>query len=472
MRIVIDMQGAQSESRFRGIGRYTTALTQALKRNAGEHGIVLALSGLYPDTIDPIRTEFAGFVPPSHIRVWKAAGPVLGAIASNAARRKAAELMREAFLSSLRPDLIHISTLFEGYGNEVVVSIGTYDTTTPISVTLYDLIPLLNPEHYLEPHPEFDRQYRRTVEQMSNASCLLAISDSARREGLSVLDVPESAVTNISAAADDEFRVLEIDDATQGALFEKFDLKDGYILYTGGFDERKNVRRLIEAFARIPEHQRKGRQLLFVGKINRIGMLDYRLYAHSVGLDPGTLRFTGYASDEELVQLYNLCGLFVFPSWHEGFGLPPLEAMRCGAAVIGANATSIPEVIGLDDAMFDPFDVDDMARCIERGLNDPEYRKRLLDNNARQVAKFSWDRSARLALHKWQEVLSQTDHAATVPVDLPRVTNNLISRIAALTSQGFRFSDEDLCAIAAAIDHNEREAADFLARSGRSNGAT
>ena len=146
MRIVMDLQGAQTESRFRGIGRYTLSLTQAVVRNRGEHEIILALSGLFPDTIEPIRAAFEGLLPQENIRVWHAPGPVAESQPGNDARREIAELTREAFLATLQPDVIHICSLFEGYVDDAVASIGKFDQSTPVSVALYDLIPLLSPD--------------------------------------------------------------------------------------------------------------------------------------------------------------------------------------------------------------------------------------------------------------------------------------------------------------------------------------
>jgi len=105
MRIVIDMQGAQTESRFRGIGRYTLSFAQAIARNRGEHEVLLALSGLFPVTIEPIRTAFDGLLPQENIHVWNAPGPVQEESPGNDARREVAELIREAFLASLAPDV-------------------------------------------------------------------------------------------------------------------------------------------------------------------------------------------------------------------------------------------------------------------------------------------------------------------------------------------------------------------------------
>src|SRR5450756_983685 len=115
MRIVVDMQGAQSESRFRGIGRYTMSLALAIARNRGEHEVILALNGLFPGTIEPIRAAFDGLFPQEIIRVWYAPGPVRECQSDNEWRSEVAERIREAFLASLCPDIVHVSSLFEGY---------------------------------------------------------------------------------------------------------------------------------------------------------------------------------------------------------------------------------------------------------------------------------------------------------------------------------------------------------------------
>lgn len=115
MRIVIDMQGAQTETRFPVIGRYSLSFAQAIVRNRGEHEVYLALSGLFPDTIEPIRVAFDGLLPQESIRVWYAPGPVHELLSGNDWSRETVELIREAFLASLQPDIIHVCSLFEGF---------------------------------------------------------------------------------------------------------------------------------------------------------------------------------------------------------------------------------------------------------------------------------------------------------------------------------------------------------------------
>lgn len=399
MRIVIDMQGAQTESRFRGIGRYTISLAQAIVRNRGCHEVILALSGLFPVTIEPIRAAFDGILPQENIRVWHAPGPVMEQHPENHTRRGVAELIREAFIASLHPDVIHISSIFEGYADDAVTSIGRFDHRTPVSVSLYDLIPLLNPEHYLRPNPSYEQYYLRKTDHLKRASMYLAISEFTRQEGLAHLDTSENTIINVSTAIEPHFRpLLTISEETVELLRQKFGLNRPFVLYTGGGDERKNLPRLIKAFATLPSPLRSSHQLLFAGKMSQGDLAHLQHIAQSSGLKPDELCFTGYVTDQELVHLYNLCELFVFPSWHEGFGLPALEAMACNAPVIGANTSSLPEVINFDAALFNPFDVSSIKMKMADVLKDEDFRTTLRKHGLQQAKRFSWDESGKRAI--------------------------------------------------------------------------
>lgn len=398
MRIVIDMQGAQTESRFRGIGRYTVALAQGIVRNRGKHEVILALSGLFPDTIEPIRAEFDSLLPQESIRVWHAPGPVREGEAGNTWRRQVAELIREAFLASLKPDVVHISSLFEGYVDDAVTSIGCFDQIVPVSISLYDLIPLLNPNHYLKPNPAYERYYLGKINHLRHASLLLSISESSRQEGLTHLGVLENNVVNISSSADAQFRPVSLDKEQTRALQRKLGLSRPFVLYTGGADERKNLPRLINAYARLSPELRKSHHLVFAGRVHQSELPLLKQAAKSAGLGKNELIFTGYVSDDELVKLYNICKLFVFPSWHEGFGLPVLEAMACGRAVIGSNVSSLPEVIGYNNALFDPFSEQSISNKIAQALVDDTFRIELACHGIERAKQFSWDISAQRAI--------------------------------------------------------------------------
>ncbi len=398
MRIVVDMQGAQSTgSRNRGIGRYTNAIAKGLVRNRGEHEIVLAISGQFPDTIEPIFQAFAGLLPSENIRVWHAATPASHIDKASNWRRCAAELGYEAFLSDLSPDFIYVTSLFEGLGDDSVTSIHALQQDIPVAVTLYDLIPYINPKPYLE-NPDVKSWYMEKIEHLRRADLWLSISESSRQEGIVHLGLSPEQSVNIATDADDWFQPIEVANERAAALRDQYGLTRPFVLYTGGIDHRKNVEGLIRAYACLPEPLRRDHQLAIVCSVQPASRDSLERLASQQGLAQDEVVLTGFVSDEDLLVFYNLCKLFVFPSWHEGFGLPALEAMRCGAPVIGANTSSLPEVIGWDEALFDPYSDQAIAAAIQRGLSDEHYRQELLKHGLTQAGRFSWDESARRAI--------------------------------------------------------------------------
>lgn len=398
MRIVIDMQGAQTPgSRNRGIGRYTLSLVHAIVRQAEGHELVLVLNGAFPESIAPIRSAFGHAIAPGNIRVWQAPGPVsmLGGV--NEWRRGTAQLMREAFIASLEPDFVLVTSLFEGLGEDFVGSVGMFNTTVPTAVVLYDLIPLIQRSPYLE-NPQVERWYETRVDAVRRADLLLAISESSRQEGIRYLDFAADACVTISTAADPHFHPQTIGAEQEGDVRARLGLPGPFVMYTGGIDHRKNIEGLIRAYALLPKTLRAAHKLAIVCAVQPHSRAALETLARERGLADGELVLTGFVSEADLTCLYNLCTMFVFPSWHEGFGLPALEAMSCGRAVIGANTSSLPEVIGRADALFDPRDDAAIAAKLEQVLSDPLYRAELEAHGLVQARNFSWDASARKAL--------------------------------------------------------------------------
>lgn len=404
MRIVIDMQGAQTESRFRGIGRYTLSFVQAVVRNRGEHEIILALSDQFPESIKSLRSSFSDSLPKENIRVWQSQGPVNWLHPSNEFRREIAEIMRESFLASLEPDVLHLSSLFEGYGDDAVTSIGRFDLHTPVSVMIYDLIPLLNPDKYLESNPNFKGYYFRKLKYLHRANRFFAISEFTRTESIENLNLSNDCVFNISTAIEDSFPTQNPSSTIAQGLIDKHSLVRPFALYAGGADERKNLPRLILAWGSLPWEIQRKHQLVFVGKMPESEILNLKQIANNAGIDESGIRFTGYVSDEELFCLYKLCKIFVFPSWHEGFGIPALEAMACGAPLIAANTSSLPEVIGIEDALFDPLNISSIANKLTEALQDETFRARIQEHGLRHAKKFSWDSVAKRAISAWSSM--------------------------------------------------------------------
>jgi glycosyltransferase involved in cell wall biosynthesis len=404
MRIVIDMQGAQTESRFRGIGRYVVGFAKGVARNRGQHEVVLALNGMAVDSIEAIRAEFEGLLPQENIRVWEALGPVEEIYDANIPRREIAELSWEAFLSSLRPDVVHIGSLFEGVTGYGVTSIGEFDQVTPVTVTLHDLIPLVHAKRYLDPHPVTARHYYRKIGYLQKAARLLSNSEFSRLEGIQYLDYPAERIVAVSSAIEESFKPATVDAEEADRLRDKFGIKGAFLLYTGGADERKNLPRLIQAYGLLASDVRTKVQLVLVGKIPDNVVAELRGYAADAGLLDDELKLTGYVSEKDLHSLYAMCDAFVFPSWHEGFGLPVLEAMACGVPVICAAAGSLPEVMGWQEAMFDPMDVPGMSRKIAQVLRDADFREKLREHGLAQSKKFSWDAVGLRAIAEWEKL--------------------------------------------------------------------
>lgn len=420
MRLIIDAQGAQSKSRLRGIGRYSRSLITALIRSKGQHEVVLALNGLLPQVVEGIRAEFARDLPGERILVWTAPSGVNGLNASNDDRRRAAEWIRECLFCSLRPDFVLVTSLFEGAEDDALTSIGSWSTRVRTACVLYDLIPLAHRDAYLAPNPALERWYLNKLDHLRRADLLLAISEASRHEAIELLAFDARQIVNVSTACDEVFAPNVLGRAERHRLEGKFGIERPVVLYTGGGDARKNVARLVEAFARLPAIVRGSHQLLVASSSMYPHQLDeFRALGRERGLEAHDFLIPGHVSDEDLVGLYNLAKLFVFPSWHEGFGLPALEAMACGRAVIGSNVSAIPEVIGRADALFDPFDIGEMAALIERALTDDAWRGELERHALRQSAHFSWNETAA---RTWQALSRQLHEAnASLPTNLARV---------------------------------------------------
>jgi len=404
MRVVLDLQGAQGESRIRGIGRYSLSLAEAIVRNRGAHEVRLVLNGMLTDGIEPIRAAFENLLPREHIHVWHATAPTNSVHPGNEGRRYTAEWLREAFIASLAPDVVHISSLFEGFGDDAVHSLGRTPWTAPTVVTLYDLIPLLKDSGYAHPDPAFDPFYHDRLNHLRQADRLLCISESARQEAINLLGAAPDKAVNIGAAVDDRFRPVEIGADEKADLFSRLRLSRKLVMYSGATDERKNHLRLIEAWARLPETVRRQHQLVIVGKLPDAHFNAFADQARRFGLAEQDVVITGRVSDDDLLKLYNLCTLFVFPSLHEGFGLPVLEAMSCGAAVIASNITSPPEIIGREEALFDPYDVAAIAALMERALGDETFRASLSESGLARAATYSWDITARRAIEAMERL--------------------------------------------------------------------
>jgi len=407
MRLVLDLQGAQGENRARGIGRYSRSLAEALIRNGGDHEVIAVLNGRLSAVHPGLRQRLAELLPPERLLSWTPPAGIAALHPEGAWLRRACEAMRENFIAGLNPDILHISSLFEGLSEDAATSIGRGSARPACAVTLYDVIPALHPEIYLDPYPATERWYRGKLEHLCRADLWLAISQSTRREAIDLLGLPGERVLAIGAAVDAQFGKVSLSYEQIAGLRERMGLDRPFLLYTGGIDPRKNIDGLIRAFATLPSAMTEGLQLMLVCAVDATERSRLQRLAEQAGLRAGALVVSGFVDSDDLVALYNLCRLFVFPSWHEGFGLPALEAMACGAAVIAADSSSLPEVIGRGDALFPARDERAMAAKIHQVLNDDGLRLDLQRSGLIQAQKFSWDSTAKAALDGFARLATQ-----------------------------------------------------------------
>lgn len=272
-----------------------------------------------------------------------------------------------------------------------------YFLPCPSVVTIYDLIPRL--------YSQSISLWARAIFEMAirlatvTSRLVISVSQSAKEDLVRLLGVPPSKVWVTPLGVDTRFNPLN-----EKAIFnlrQKYDLPEGYILYLGINKPHKNLVRLVEAFAKV----KTGRKLVLAGKEDP----RYR-EAHEVVMRlslQDRVVFLGQVPENDLPALYSGAALFVFPSLYEGFGLPLLEAMACGAPVVCSSTSSLPEIAGQAAVMVDPLDLSQLARALERVLGDSDLRASMREEGLKQAARFPWERTAKETLAAYRQVLSR-----------------------------------------------------------------
>lgn len=406
MRIIIDLQACQApESKNRGIGRYSMSLAKAVIEIGIHHEYWILLNTSYPESIDSLRGAFAKELPAERFITFTPVESAREVDSGRCYRAQVSEAIRNSIIDKIAPDVVLVCSLFEGARDDCAVSIPNSSGALHV-VVLYDLIPLLNSDRYLS-HPNVKAWYTRKIDSLARADLLLGISESASREASGTSQCARSNVVTISSAIDSSFFFPSPYDESDMSVPAKYGLEKPFIMYTGGIDWRKNLEALIRAFALLPQTLRDGYQLALVCHSDEGAKSKLLQLAKQQGVREGDVILTGFVSDEELRALYRLCRLFVFPSLHEGFGLPVLEAMSCGAPVIGSRSSSIPEVIGREDALFNPANDADISERMKRGLLEDAWRHELQAHAPTQAAKFSWKLTANRTLAAIEHALNK-----------------------------------------------------------------
>ncbi|HAX17116.1 MAG TPA: hypothetical protein DCY00_00750 [Actinobacteria bacterium] len=259
-----------------------------------------------------------------------------------------------------------------------------------IVLTIHDMSFFRFPEFNFE---WFVKKYQKMVAQNAKkAKFIIADSLSTKNDIVKYLKTDPSKINVVHLASEDIFKILDEDDIDIKVL-QKYGINSNFILSVGTIEPRKNFKTLIRAFDLLKKKYKfKNLKLVIAGKTGWKSEETFDIYNNSKNRE--NIIFTGEISDYDLVQLYNMASIFVYPSIFEGFGFPVLEAMSCGLPVIASNTSSIPEVLQHPDLLFNPFDEKEI--CIKMDeilLNDnlnSYVRKQCLINSK----KFSWSKTA------------------------------------------------------------------------------
>jgi glycosyltransferase involved in cell wall biosynthesis len=255
------------------------------------------------------------------------------------------------------------------------------------------------------------RLYTRLVAAAARkADIVLTDSEASKRDIVRLLGIPTARVRVIYLAVDDIYQPV-LDEHRLAATRRKYGLPESYLLYLGGFDQRKNVPTLLQAFAQlVKDLRRKVRGprvfLVVAGRLPTKSsdfFPDPRPIVQELGIGEQVV-FTNWVPEEDKPALYSGARAFVFPSLYEGFGLPPLEALACGTPVVASNRGSLPEIVGYGGLLLEPDNVEGLTAAMEKLLTDDDLWIDLRQKGLAHAARFSWEKTARETLAVYREV--------------------------------------------------------------------
>lgn len=271
----------------------------------------------------------------------------------------------------------------------------------PTVVTLHDLSVVLHPQWH--PADRVKRFEKHLPDMLRRASHFLADTDSVRREVIDVLGVSPDRVSRVYMGIRDDLRPLSAN-LVQAELAQ-LGLPRQFLLCLGTIEPRKNVLRLLQAYHSLPSAVRADWPLVLAGGWGW-NASDVRRYLDEIGRDDGVIHL-GYVADEHLPILYNAARALFFPSHYEGFGLPPLEMMACGGAVVASTAAAMVETVGRQAHLVHPEDDDGWRSALLRIITDDEWRQSLRAGAMETSLPFTWERCAEETVAVWRQVCGE-----------------------------------------------------------------
>ncbi|MCM8785119.1 MAG: glycosyltransferase family 4 protein [Candidatus Omnitrophica bacterium] len=267
-------------------------------------------------------------------------------------------------------------------------------------VTVHDLIPLIYP--YLTEPLSFQEFKFNITKVIKRADKIITVSYSTKKDIIKFFNISPEMIEVIHLAADEIYRPIE-DEKVIDYIKKRYGVDDRYILYVGTIEPRKNIPRLIDAFVivkeKFPEYK-----LVLCGKIGWKSDFFYRKIREVPEKIKKDIILTGYVPLSDLPYLYNRCEVFVYPSLYEGFGLPVLEAMRCGVPVITSNVSSLPEVVGDAGILINPENKEEIVEAILSVLNSEDLKKTLSRKGLERAKLFSWEKTAKETIGIYKKI--------------------------------------------------------------------
>ena len=271
-------------------------------------------------------------------------------------------------------------------------------------VTLHDLAFLRFPEVLTRPKRLYHRTF--TVRSLQRATMLITVSNSTQRDAHELVGIPYERMQTVYPCIDERFsRVITEEEV---ALFRKQQgLEEGFILYLGTLEPRKNITAIIDAYARLRQHYPMRQKLVLAGGK---GWLYGTIFekVKQLGLEENVV-FPGFVAEAEQALWYSAASAFMYPSLYEGFGIPVAEALACGVPVVTSNVSSLPEA-GMNSALsVDPNDIEALAEALHQALTDQQLRQRFRTDAATVLQKFSASRMAEQTIEVYQQAATYAD---------------------------------------------------------------
>ena len=385
MKIGIDLKPFSTGSKYRGIGHYSRELIRELLDHNNQE-MEFHFLNLYQDYIGDPRLD-------GTCRLYQyPMGPKVVDVGERQllrdSRTKAViEGAVRHFIEQSEIDVMFFTSPTE-YGN--MYENAWFQDVFTVGI-LYDLIPFIFPRQCLC-DPDFEKDYKKSINFLKGLDLLLAISQSAKDDAVKLLGIPAEKIAVIYAGIDPSYRILQ--KVNVKVLKSRYGITDPFIMFAGGIDFKKNIEGLIAAYARCGKQVTDRYQLVIVGKAEQEILNRYLKTAIDCGVDKRVI-CTGYIPKADLIRMYNVTDLFAFPSLYEGFGLPVIEAMACGARVLTSNTSSLKEIAQGHATLVSPGSARSIAKGIREILDHPVASMKRAENSVKYAQSFQWKKVAQ-----------------------------------------------------------------------------